>query len=70
MNATFDGDAVQVRLLIDNKEKRQFSRLASHLNIMNTDRPNRVGGHITYHPEVTSMMNNYLAHSRKLAMAA
>lgn len=58
-NADFDGDQLQVKLLVDNKEKRQYSRLASHLNIMCSDHPNRVGGHITYHPEVTTMINNY-----------
>lgn len=66
-NADFDGDQLQVKLLVDNKEKRQFSRLASHLNIMDTDHPNRVGGHITFHPEVTTMANNYLSHYRKAA---
>lgn len=65
VNATFDGDQLQVKLLVDNKEKRQFARLASHLNIMDTDHPNRVGGHITFHPEVTTMANNYLSYYRK-----
>jgi len=61
-NADFDGDMLQVRLPIDNVEKRQFERWASHLNIMDVDRPNAVAGHITFHPEITTMVNNYLTH--------
>jgi len=64
-NADFDGDQLQVRLLVDNKEKRQFQRLASHLGIMDTDRPNHVAGFITFHPEVATMANNYLTHYRR-----
>lgn len=64
-NADFDGDQLQVRLLIDNKEKAHFRRLSPHLNLMDTDHPNRIGGHITFHPENTTMVNNYLRHYRK-----
>lgn len=63
-NADFDGDQLQIRLLIDNKEKRQFSRLSSHLHILSTDRPNRIGGHVTYHPEVITTVNNFIKYNK------
>lgn len=61
-NADFDGDQLQIRLLIDNKEKRQFSRLSSYLHLLSTDQPNKIGGHITYHPEVITTANNFIKH--------
>lgn len=48
----------QTKLMIDNKEKRQFSRLRAHLGIMDADSPHRVKGIITLHPESITMLNN------------
>lgn len=56
---------LQVKLLIDNKEKRQYARLKPHLVLMSTDRPNTVGRHITYHPEIITMANNFLHHNKR-----
>jgi hypothetical protein len=64
LKATFDGDMYQTKLMIDNKEKRQFSRLRAHLGIMDTDSPHRVKGIITLHPESITMLNNFLDHNR------
>lgn len=55
---------LQAKLMIDNKEKRQFSRLRAHLGIMDTDSPHRVKGIITLHPESITMLNNFLDHNR------
>ena len=63
-NGDFDGDMYQTKLMIDNKEKRQFSRLRAHLGIMDTDSPHRVKGIITLHPESITMLNNFLDHNR------
>ena len=63
-NADFDGDMLQAKLMIDNKEKRQFSRLRAHLGIMDADSPHRVKGIITLHPESITMLNNFLDHNR------
>lgn len=59
-NADYDGDQLQVKLLVDAIEREQFSRLASHLGIMDTDHPLKVSGVITLHPECISMANNFL----------
>lgn len=59
-NADFDGDQLQVKLLVDAVERDQFSRLGSHLGLMGTDTPFNVNGVITLHPECISMANNFL----------
>ena len=63
-NGDFDGDMYQTKLMIDNKEKRQFSRLRAHLGIMDADSPHRVKGIVTLHPESITMLNNFLDHNR------
>lgn len=64
LNLTFDGDMLQGKLLIDNKEKQQFSRLQPHLGIMDTDTPFQVKGIMTLHPESITMVNKWLDHYR------
>lgn len=66
-NADFDGDQEQVKLLIDNKEREQFIRLAAHNNFMDTTVPNSISRFITFHAEVIAMMNNFLDHHREEA---
>lgn len=63
-NADFDGDQMQIKLLRDNKERKLFRRLMSHLGIIDTSRPRRVKGIITHHPEVIAMANNFLRYYR------
>jgi len=60
----FDGDQMQIKLLRDNKERRLFRRLMSHLGIIDTSKPRRVKGIITHHPEVIAMANNFLRYYR------
>ena len=65
-NADFDGDELQIKLLIDNIEKLMFSRLKSHLTIIDTDSPRAIKDIITLHPETITFVNNYLARNRLL----
>ena len=63
-NADFDGDEMQLRLLIDNKEKELFSRLAPHTGIISTNSPRSISSAITLHPELIMIVNNYFDHNR------
>jgi hypothetical protein len=64
-NADYDGDQLQVKLLLGADEKRRFERLRSHLGLMDTDRAFRVKGIATLFPEVATMANNFLNHYRR-----
>lgn len=63
-NGDFDGDMLQLKLLRDNKERRMYSRFASHLGIIDTSAPRRIKSIVTHHPEVITMANNFLEHYR------
>ena len=64
LKATFDGDMLQCKLLLDNKEKELFSRLRAHLGFIDTDRPRSVKGVHTLHPETITIINNFLYYNR------
>lgn len=59
-NADYDGDQLQVKLLVDAVERAQFSRLRSHLGFMNADKNMEVNSAITIHSECISMVNGML----------
>ena len=63
-NCDFDGDMLQCKLLLDNKEKALFSRLRPHLGLIDTDNARRIKGVHTLHPETITMINNFLYHNR------
>lgn len=64
LKVTFDGDMLQCKLLLDNKEKALFSRLRPHLGLIDTDNARRIKGVHTLHPETITMINNFLYHNR------
>ncbi len=59
-NADFDGDQLQLKLLLDRKEQMQWSRLATHLALMDPSKPRTINGVVTLHPELITMVNNFL----------
>lgn len=66
-NADFDGDMLQGKLLIDNREKAQFKRLAAHNGLIDSDKARTIKSVITLHPEVISMTNKFFDTYRVLA---
>lgn len=58
-NADFDGDMLQIKLPLDNRERARYARLKSSNGLIDTDRPGRVKDIITLHPELITMVNNY-----------
>ena len=63
-NADFDGDMLQIKLPLDNRERARYARLKSSNGLIDTDRPGRVKGIITLHPELITMVNNYFQANR------
>lgn len=69
-NGDFDGDQLQLKLLVDNKQKEAYSRLRAHLGMMSTRHPNEVASHITFHPEIITLVNNQLQYYRDMKEAS
>lgn len=59
-NADFDGDQMNVELLLDRKEHDEFYRLAPHLGVMDTHSPFQVSGNVKLPGPVIGTMVNWM----------
>lgn len=66
--ADFDGDELNLCLLLDRVKHDAFSRLAPHLSVLDTDRPRAVSRNIGIPPPVLVTIDNWLRpkHTEKM----
>lgn len=63
-NCDYDGDQLQMLLVLDARYRKRFNRLKAHLGLMDADHPRRVKSIITLHAEMITMVNNFLSSNR------
>ncbi len=61
-NADFDGDEMQLTLLLDEMQLEYFSRLEPHLYVLDIARYRKVSGHMKFQGPVMSTLSNWLSH--------
>ena len=60
MNADYDGDEINITLMLDNKLTEQMETIAPYYNIPSTSKPYDVGGFLSLQPPANATLSHFL----------
>ena len=60
MNADYDGDEINMSILLDNKLTEAMRPISPFYNIPDTSKPYSVGGYLSLQPPANATLSHYL----------